>query len=98
MERIQDYWNVQSTEAKALAKEVAEREEDLVTMEEAQEILEGRAKDKRQDITVKQKTLQEYETTLSELTEKVSETEERHRATESELDEKEDLVNVDGFL
>lgn len=93
MERVLDHWNVQSTEAKALTKEVAELEEDLVTVKEAQDILESRVKGKRQDLTVKQKTLQDYKTTLSEVTDKLSRTEEKLSSVKSELDEKEEELS-----
>ncbi len=93
MERVQDYWNVQSTEAKALTKEVAELEEDLMIAKEAQDILESRVKGKRQDLTVKQKTLQDFRTALDELSDKISAMESEHSSVESELHEKEEELS-----
>ncbi len=93
LERVQEHWNAQSTEAKALAKEALDLGEDLITVKEAQEILESRVKGKRQDLAVKQKSLQDLESTLDGLTNKVSKAEDTHRSVESELRDKEETLS-----
>ncbi|MFX1474776.1 MAG: hypothetical protein ACFFCO_04755 [Promethearchaeota archaeon] len=93
MERIQDYWNVQSTEAKALAKEIGELKEDLATIKKTQEILESKVKGKRQDLAVKQKTLQDSKTTLDEVTDRILQMEAKLRSVKSELREKEEELS-----
>ena len=93
MERVQEYWNAQSAEAKASTKEATDLEDDLVIAKEAQDILESRVKGKRQDLAVKRKTLQDLEDSLDVLSGKIAEAEDSHRLVRGQLTEKEEELS-----